>query len=606
MCLAIPPYSARGQQYSIPTYSAAAAAEQQSSAAARSSCGGPTATSATYSPAFGSVVYDNNAAASLVSTSSSSSASSSPLSLLPATPPPLPQVDSYGFDFGLGSLRQMGLSPFIMNNINDSHGSNWNVASATTTTATTLTPQLPLISNTMKMMAAQSQISNSRSTTTTHRRRRAPQRPGKTATQKERLFVQHNYHDLANELDVSASTTTANGPTNTVMEAAAKFDVSSPSALSASSFSSPSSHPFPIKLHHLLEESEASGLGHIISWQPHGRAFKIHNPTLFTDTIMQKYFPKMRKLPSLQRQFNLYGFERLTRDGPDAGAYYHEAFLRYRPGLSLARMTRKRVKGTGYKAASNPEAEPNLYSFPYMVPTTTSNKKEEEALSGLQQQLCPAGGTTDTSFLSSGFFASAQQQQPESPSLQQHQGRMTSSNNVMQASLNRQMPYTTTSSVNPFAMDSFMDRYLNPPQSTQDSMLQDALMVTDGSSVDSFMDKYLSGEGVGVTTTSFSRQGSISSSWPDLPFPSSPPSSIAMPPLLHDGHQRGRSMGSFSVAPIMLGKDLGSDVDGFMDRYLSLPRATQDSILQDLLCLNDGGAGDATSSSMLSMDPFCS
>ena len=166
---------------------------------------------------------------------------------------------------------------------------------------------------------------------------------------------------------------------------------------------------------------------------------------------MQKYFPKMRKLPSLQRQFNLYGFERLTRDGPDAGAYYHEAFLRYRPGLSLARMTRKRVKGTGYKAASNPEAEPNLYSFPYMVPTTTSNKKEEEALSGLQQQLCPAGGTTDTSFLSSGFFASAQQQQPESPSLQQHQGRMTSSNNVMQASLNRQMPYTTTSSVNPFA-----------------------------------------------------------------------------------------------------------------------------------------------------------
>ncbi|KAL3758064.1 hypothetical protein ACHAWU_009268 [Discostella pseudostelligera] len=501
----------------------------------------------------------------------------------------------------------------------------------------------------MKMMVAQSQAANNntRSTATTHRRRRAPQRPGKTATQKERLFVQHNYHDLANEMDSPAGSTT-------VMEAATtKFDVSSPSALSASSSSS--SNPFPIKLHHLLEESEASGLGHIISWQPHGRAFKIHNPTLFTDTIMQKYFPKMRKLPSLQRQFNLYGFERLTRDGPDAGAYYHEAFLRYRPGLSLARMTRKRVKGTGYKAASNPEAEPNLYAFPFMVPTTTaSTKKEEEAeekaLSGLQQQLCAALGTSDMSFLSSNFFASAQEQQPESPSLQQQQqqqGRMTSSpyqvvssssssassswpspsmpsssnNDVMQASLSPQMSYTTSNGLgnnlmsttsspvaNPFAMDSFMDRYLNLPQSTQDSMLQDVLTMNDSSSVDPFMDKYLSGEGgAAMTSTSFSRQGSItSSSWTELPSRQQA-SSIAMPPLLQGSYQRGRSMGSFSVAPIMLGKDLESDVDGFMDRYLSLPRATQDSILQDLLCLNDGGAGDAnSSSSMLSMDPFCS
>lgn len=525
----------------------------------------------------------------------------------------------------------MGLSPFIMNNINDSQAATvvasavasmapMNVASATTTTTPTL---LPLTSNTMKMMVAQSQAANNntRSTTTTHRRRRAPQRPGKTATQKERLFVQHNYHDLANEMDSPAGSTT-------VMEAATtKFDVSSPSALSASSSSS--SNPFPIKLHHLLEESEASGLGHIISWQPHGRAFKIHNPTLFTDTIMQKYFPKMRKLPSLQRQFNLYGFERLTRDGPDAGAYYHEAFLRYRPGLSLARMTRKRVKGTGYKAASNPEAEPNLYAFPFMVPTTSATTKKEEE----EAALAAAVGTSDMSFLSSNFFASAQQQQPESPSLQQQQqGRMASSpyqvaspsssnNDVMQVSLDPQMSYTTSTGLgnnlmsttsspvaNPFAMDSFMDRYLNLPQSTQDSMLQDVLTMNDSSSVDPFMDKYLSGEGgAAMTSTSFSRQGSItSSSWTELPS-RQPASSIAMPPLLQGSYQRGRSMGSFSVAPIMLGKDLESDVDGFMDRYLSLPRATQDSILQDLLCLNDGGAGDAnSSSSMLSMDPFCS
>ena len=166
------------------------------------------------------------------------------------------------------------------------------------------------------------------------RRKRAPQRPGKTAKQNERLFVKHDYHDLA----------------------------------TSSSFSnvSPQSQSFPLKLHCILEESEAAGLGHIISWQPHGRAFKIHNPKLFAEQIMRKYFPKTTKVASFQRQFNLYGFERITRDGPDAGAYYHEAFLRHFPGLSLQRMSRRRVKGTGYKAASNPEMEPDLYAFPSM------------------------------------------------------------------------------------------------------------------------------------------------------------------------------------------------------------------------------------------------
>ncbi|KAL3807915.1 hypothetical protein ACHAXA_000354 [Cyclostephanos tholiformis] len=166
------------------------------------------------------------------------------------------------------------------------------------------------------------------------RRKRGPQRPGKTAKQKERLFVKHDYHDLATNISFP----------NVPLQ----------------------SQSFLVKLHRILEESEAAGLGHIISWQPHGRAFKIHNPTLFAEQIMRNYFPKMTKVASFQRQFNLYGFEKLSRAGPDAGGYYHEAFLRYFPGLSLQRMSRRRVKGTGYKAASNPEMEPDLYAFPSM------------------------------------------------------------------------------------------------------------------------------------------------------------------------------------------------------------------------------------------------
>jgi hypothetical protein len=172
-----------------------------------------------------------------------------------------------------------------------------------------------------------------------------------TAKHMERLFVQHDYHDLSSELDISdygesTNITLSNHPP--------------PPSTTVQSQS------FPLKLHRILEESEAAGLGHIISWQPHGRAFKIRSLPLFAEQIMREYFPKMKRVASFQRQFNLYGFEKLSRDGPDNGAYYHEAFLRHCPGLCLRRITRKRVKGTGYKAASNPEVEPDLYAFPPM------------------------------------------------------------------------------------------------------------------------------------------------------------------------------------------------------------------------------------------------
>eukprot|EP00581_Thalassiosira_minuscula_P030317 CAMPEP_0183775386 /NCGR_PEP_ID=MMETSP0739-20130205/44357_1 /TAXON_ID=385413 /ORGANISM="Thalassiosira miniscula, Strain CCMP1093" /LENGTH=497 /DNA_ID=CAMNT_0026016965 /DNA_START=20 /DNA_END=1513 /DNA_ORIENTATION=- len=206
------------------------------------------------------------------------------------------------------------------------------------------------------------------------RRRRAPQRPGKTAGDKQRIFVQHNYHDLSTEPDIPLEGSHRNGFGNLNYES------------------------FPIKLHRILEETAERGEGHIISWQPHGRAFKIHDPTQFTAKIMSRYFPKMKKLTSLQRQFNLYGFERLTREGPDAGAYYHEAFLRHRPVLSARRMIRKRVKGTGYKASSNPEAEPHLYALPFMEDETARNAKE----SNVQCHPSACFGTNDV-LSSTGF-----------------------------------------------------------------------------------------------------------------------------------------------------------------------------------------------------------
>ena len=135
---------------------------------------------------------------------------------------------------------------------------------------------------------------------------------------------------------------------------------------------------FPFKLHKMLEyiEDDPSGqFSNVISWRPHGRAFIINKPHIFVDDVLPRFF-KQTKLTSFQRQLNLYGFERLTR-GDDAGAYYHELFLRGREFL-VSRMVRTKVKGTGYKAAANPEHEPNFYEMPFVRKMSDSIRTDTE------------------------------------------------------------------------------------------------------------------------------------------------------------------------------------------------------------------------------------
>jgi len=120
------------------------------------------------------------------------------------------------------------------------------------------------------------------------------------------------------------------------------------------------SKAFPQLLHKLLEEAEHNGFQDIVSWQPHGQAFRIHDKQEFAKRILPTYF-RMSKFTSFQRQINLYCFRRLTT-GNDKGASYHELFRRDQPGLSL-QMVRKRTKGNGPRAKSDPESEPNFYSL---------------------------------------------------------------------------------------------------------------------------------------------------------------------------------------------------------------------------------------------------
>jgi hypothetical protein len=140
--------------------------------------------------------------------------------------------------------------------------------------------------------------------------------------------------------------------------------------------------PFPLKLHALLDTIEADGHADVISWQPHGRCFRVHKTEEFVEAIMPRYF-RQSKLTSFQRQLNLYGFARLTK-GCDKGGYYHELFMRGK--LFLAnRIKRSKVKGTKIKAVTSPETEPDFYSMPSvvvtaMIPEVVSPSSENEIL----------------------------------------------------------------------------------------------------------------------------------------------------------------------------------------------------------------------------------
>lgn len=110
---------------------------------------------------------------------------------------------------------------------------------------------------------------------------------------------------------------------------------------------------------------DRSDLVDIIDWMPHGRAFIVKKPKLFTTNVLPRFF-KQTKFLSFTRQLNLWGFKRITR-GVDAGAYYHELFLRGRPYLAM-RMRRQKIKGTGMKLTPNPDGEPDFYNCWPVIP----------------------------------------------------------------------------------------------------------------------------------------------------------------------------------------------------------------------------------------------
>ena len=84
------------------------------------------------------------------------------------------------------------------------------------------------------------------------------------------------------------------------------------------------------------------------------------------------------------------GFTRISR-GADKGGYYHELFLQHREFL-IYRIQRMKVKGSGTRAAANPDQEPNFYSMTYMrdIPFPTESSSGADHLPKLNPKLVAA------------------------------------------------------------------------------------------------------------------------------------------------------------------------------------------------------------------------
>jgi len=137
---------------------------------------------------------------------------------------------------------------------------------------------------------------------------------------------------------------------------------------------------FPTQLHEILSTPKYS---HIISWMPHGRAWKVHKRDLLVSEVLPEFFSQTI-YRSFTRQLSGYGLKRLQQPGKDHNAFYHECFLR---GLPHLVGFIKRVQGNLGKQISNVGDEPNFYemSLQFPLPDDVKCTSEVEADAQLRE-----------------------------------------------------------------------------------------------------------------------------------------------------------------------------------------------------------------------------
>ena len=120
-----------------------------------------------------------------------------------------------------------------------------------------------------------------------------------------------------------------------------------------SSIAETNKETFPMRLHAILADTSISD---VVSWLPHGKAFVVLNPDVFTTQILPRYIATENsngtaasktsatpKYPSFTRKLNRWGFKQVSRGG-DAGAFSHDLFQRDYPELCRSMVCQKSRK----------------------------------------------------------------------------------------------------------------------------------------------------------------------------------------------------------------------------------------------------------------------
>jgi len=151
-------------------------------------------------------------------------------------------------------------------------------------------------------------------------------------------------------------------------------------------------------------------LSDVICWTPSGKAFEIRKPKQFVAEILPEHF-KSAKYSSFTRKLHRWGFLRHYR-GEEAGAFYHEMFLKGRLDL-VEQMTcnKEGPESPSKSATSKPKTMPIKKRTPAQQPTA-SNGAQMSAGSRTNKPVV----TVDASRAISAPRQSGQNMSPPTPS----------------------------------------------------------------------------------------------------------------------------------------------------------------------------------------------
>jgi hypothetical protein len=109
-------------------------------------------------------------------------------------------------------------------------------------------------------------------------------------TARPTMFVEHHYHDYSNESPPSAYNSGSDYLSDDQLLVTTQLD----QAVQRYTAHSKGGCTFPAILHNLLLYAEMEGYDDCISWQPHGRAFHVHDSNAFVEQVMPRFFKQTR------------------------------------------------------------------------------------------------------------------------------------------------------------------------------------------------------------------------------------------------------------------------------------------------------------------------